>query len=343
LPFGTAESTQSTNRRFTSYDRSGTTGLDYAVNRQYDPRQGRFTQVDPIGMAATSLTDPQSLNLYSYVGNDPMNRIDPDGQFWGALIQFIAGLFRSLKPNVINGSFSYHNSPPISVSFTPNFQNIGVGYGGIGFALRNGGHWLPDILGNGETLEPLATEEQQGTQQSPSLGTYVRSDDATIAEVRADLVAALKALPACAKFVSAWLAEMGRLSGVRPYSTDPIRIFDRLAQLGHIYETTQPSHALGWGSGSAGAGTGVLILDFQAMANTYWNYYIPGTFHEIAHAAPRRDFTGPFGIGYSHELMDRAAYNVLRRTNPKIGSFVLHQNYGGTWMDQNCYWRRPSP
>src|ERR1051325_1404434 len=98
LPFGTAESTQSTNRRFTSYDRSGTTGLDHAVNRQYDPRQGRFTQVDPIGMAATSLTDPQSLNLYSYAGNDPMNRIDPDGQFWGALIQFIAGLFRSLKP-----------------------------------------------------------------------------------------------------------------------------------------------------------------------------------------------------------------------------------------------------
>src|SRR5882762_8031323 len=65
LPFGTAlnaESTGATNRRFTSYDRSVTTGLDYAVNRHYDSQQGRFTQVDPIGMSAVSLVDPQSLD-----------------------------------------------------------------------------------------------------------------------------------------------------------------------------------------------------------------------------------------------------------------------------------------
>jgi RHS repeat-associated protein len=131
LPFGTpldAESTGATNRRFTSYDRSTATGLDYAVNRHYDPKQGRFTQPDPLGMGAASLADPQSLNMYSYVGNDPMNRVDPDGQFWGALAQFVVGLFHSFKPNIINGSFAYHNLPPISVSFTTNFQNIGVGY-----------------------------------------------------------------------------------------------------------------------------------------------------------------------------------------------------------------------
>jgi RHS repeat-associated protein len=84
LPFGTAlnaESTGFTNRRFTSYDRSSVTGLDYAINRHYDPQQGRFTQVDPIGMSASSLVDPQSLNMYSYVGNDPVNHIDPEGLF----------------------------------------------------------------------------------------------------------------------------------------------------------------------------------------------------------------------------------------------------------------------
>src|SRR6266851_3827823 len=67
LPFGTAldaESSGETNRRFTSYDRSATTGLDYAVNRHYDPQQGRFTQVDPIGMKAVSPESPQTLNLY---------------------------------------------------------------------------------------------------------------------------------------------------------------------------------------------------------------------------------------------------------------------------------------
>lgn len=149
LPFGTAldgESTGATNRRFTSYDRSATTGLDYAVNRHYDSRQGRFTQPDPLGMGAASLADPQSLNMYSYVGNDPMNRVDPDGQFWGALFQLIAGLFHNLKPNIINGSFAYNNHPPVSVSFTTNFQNIGVAYGVFGIPLRVGDQWLPKLL-----------------------------------------------------------------------------------------------------------------------------------------------------------------------------------------------------
>src|SRR5437660_11679825 len=70
LPFGTAlnespptgGTIDSTNRRFTSYDRSQTTKLDYAVNRHYDPQQGRFTQVDPAGMRMTSLANPQCLN-----------------------------------------------------------------------------------------------------------------------------------------------------------------------------------------------------------------------------------------------------------------------------------------
>src|SRR5207249_8132559 len=75
LPFGkalTAESTGSTTKRFTSYERSAPTGLDYAVNRTYDSKQGRFTQVDPAGMGAVSLASPQTLNLYAYCVNDPI-------------------------------------------------------------------------------------------------------------------------------------------------------------------------------------------------------------------------------------------------------------------------------
>jgi hypothetical protein len=33
-------------------------------------------------MQATSLDNPQTLNLYNYCGNDPINRTDPDGQSW---------------------------------------------------------------------------------------------------------------------------------------------------------------------------------------------------------------------------------------------------------------------
>jgi RHS repeat-associated protein len=82
LPFGVAlraESTVAVNPRFTSYDRSAATGLDYAVNRFYDPEYGRFTQIDPLGMEAADPSAPQTMNLYAYVRNDPINAVDPAG------------------------------------------------------------------------------------------------------------------------------------------------------------------------------------------------------------------------------------------------------------------------
>jgi RHS repeat-associated protein len=82
LPFGVAldaESTGATNPCFTSYDRSTVTGLDYAQSRYYDSDLGRFTQVDPLGMGAANQGNRQSLNMYAYVQNDPVNSIDPTG------------------------------------------------------------------------------------------------------------------------------------------------------------------------------------------------------------------------------------------------------------------------
>jgi RHS repeat-associated protein len=102
LPFGTAhnaESSGATNRRFTSYDRSLTTGLDYALNRHYDPQQGRFTQVDPIGMKSTSLTSPQTLNLYAYCTNDPINHTDPSGL---GFFSFLKKIFKGIAKLLTN-------------------------------------------------------------------------------------------------------------------------------------------------------------------------------------------------------------------------------------------------
>src|SRR5262249_13694683 len=75
LPFGRDfPGTSSTTERFANYSRSTATGLDYATNRSYDPMQGRFLQVDPLGLLSSDLKNPQSLNLYAYVRNDPTNR-----------------------------------------------------------------------------------------------------------------------------------------------------------------------------------------------------------------------------------------------------------------------------
>jgi RHS repeat-associated protein len=71
--------------KFTGYERDTETGLDYAFARYYNPRIGRFMSGDPLGGA---VSDPQSLNRYSYVLGNPANLTDPSGMLpaiddWG--------------------------------------------------------------------------------------------------------------------------------------------------------------------------------------------------------------------------------------------------------------------
>ena len=82
--------------RYRGYYYDTETGLYYLKSRYYDPEVGRFITIDDI-----SYIDPESingLNLYSYCGNNPVMRVDTNGNAWwdwlfGGLIVFglIAG------------------------------------------------------------------------------------------------------------------------------------------------------------------------------------------------------------------------------------------------------------
>lgn len=78
-PYGTEfihANSCSQNYKFTGYERDSESGLDYAEARYYNQRIGRFMSVDPM---AGDIRDPQTLNRYAYVRNNPVNLTDPSG------------------------------------------------------------------------------------------------------------------------------------------------------------------------------------------------------------------------------------------------------------------------
>ncbi len=78
-PYGLELNTTSsctTNYKFTGYERDAETGIDYAFARYYNPRLGRFMSGDPL---SGDISDPQTLNRYTYSRNNPINLMDPSG------------------------------------------------------------------------------------------------------------------------------------------------------------------------------------------------------------------------------------------------------------------------
>ncbi len=81
---------------FAMMERSEVTSLDHTLWRKYDPWAGRWTSPDPDRGNSIDITNPQSWNRYTYVENDPVNFIDPDGLFLGRLFRSIGRFFSRL-------------------------------------------------------------------------------------------------------------------------------------------------------------------------------------------------------------------------------------------------------
>ena len=74
LPFGSGG-----NDQFAGHKNDPESGLHYNLARSYNPIMSRWPSADSV---TQNIYDPQSLNKYTYVGNNPINFVDPNGNFW---------------------------------------------------------------------------------------------------------------------------------------------------------------------------------------------------------------------------------------------------------------------
>ena len=206
--------------KFTGKERDAESGLDDFGARHFGSPLGRFISVDPAG-ASGKVGNPQGLNRYSYVLNNPLRLVDPDGMyprdqhaiftFWLAVV---AG--RSDAQDLARGAGD-----------ADNFWNAttGLGVKGVPFGLLNYSKHFgkpPDFISNGRQggFDMHLTEDHGGPGAPHELGAWhhIISDFKGHSVDRADSSSGGFIWAGLSLGIPLWDSVFDQLEAVRKYS-----------------------------------------------------------------------------------------------------------------------------
>jgi RHS repeat-associated protein len=145
---------------YTGHYTHADTGLVLAPYRAYDPETGRWLSRDPIG-------ENGGINLYGYVGNNPVNRKDPLGLTYLNL-NFSFGFVVGVTGGIIWDNSGFHpyagfgvmTSPGICLTVSPNEKNS-----------ASTGLWGASVSGGAMLVGGVGVDSSGSTAFEYGLGT----------------------------------------------------------------------------------------------------------------------------------------------------------------------------
>ena len=155
-PFGAEINPSAGNNhyKFTGKERDAESGLDYFGARYYGSSMGRWMSPDwadkPEAVPYSSLDNPQSLNLYGYVRNNPLSHADADGHCCDDQLQFLGGVIQGAASSVSFGLVGAPRSSDSNASLAGQLLGTSI-IGGTGTSIVSGSG--PTALG-GLALAP---------------------------------------------------------------------------------------------------------------------------------------------------------------------------------------------
>jgi RHS repeat-associated protein len=119
--------------KFTGKKRDPETGLDYFGARYYSNGLGRWVSADwsatPVPVPYVDFHDPQSLNLYGFVGGNPASKADPDGHaddtksFFREVLDALNSFGQALQQAHMGGAAAFPRPQPCTTCPTQQKQD----------------------------------------------------------------------------------------------------------------------------------------------------------------------------------------------------------------------------